>query len=74
MIDKRVFSHAVTLASAFVANGDIRMGNTTRDKAFATEKVSDLVAAMYSALQEAQKLILIDEENAKSRSADPQSH
>lgn len=57
MIDKDLFSQAVTITAAFVANGDIRVGKSFGPGTDAMARVQDLVKSVYSALQEAQQLI-----------------
>ena len=51
MTRDQVFAQAVQLAAAFVANGDIRMGNTTREDSVAMEKMTDLICSIYANVQ-----------------------
>lgn len=47
------FEQAVRLAAAFVANGDIRLGGTTRPDSEAMEMLSDLIGTLHAKLGEA---------------------
>jgi len=57
MIDEKLFAHAVTLTAAFVANGDIRCGGSTREDSTAMAQVEDMVTTVYSVLLSARKHI-----------------
>lgn len=57
MIDDKIFAHAVTLTAAFVANGDIRCGGSTREDSTAMAQVEDMITTVYSVLQSAQDSI-----------------
>lgn len=47
------FDQAVRLAAAFVANGDIRLGGSTRSDSEAMEMLSDLIGTLHEKLGEA---------------------
>lgn len=74
MIDEKLFSHAVTVASAFVANGDVRWAGTKQTDKMTMGKVEDLVVDFYSVLQRAQSRIDRYEDSGENRSPDPQIH
>ena len=57
MIDEKIFAYAVTIASAFVANGDIRCGGSTKEGIAAFAQVEDLLPPLYDALQGARRSI-----------------
>lgn len=47
------FDQAVQLAAAFVANGDIRLNNSTREDSQAMAMLVDLIGSLYNKLGEA---------------------
>ena len=53
MHSERLFEQAVQLATAFVANGDIRLGGNTRgwQKSQAQQMLAELIPAIYDTLQ-----------------------
>ncbi|MFZ2948803.1 MAG: hypothetical protein WA003_04900 [Desulfuromonadaceae bacterium] len=51
--DETVFSHAVTIAAAFVANGDIRCGGNTNENTTAMAQLGDLLPTLYKVIYEA---------------------
>jgi len=57
MIDEKVFSHAVTIATAFVNNGDMRLQGSIREDAQPFCVLEDLVPVVYCVLQRARKEI-----------------
>ncbi len=52
---ERIFDQAVELASAFIANGDIRMGGNTNEDTPAMMMLADLIPSLYQMLQDARK-------------------
>lgn len=54
MKNDALFAHAVTIASAFVANGDIRCGGNTNENTAAMEMIGDLITTTYRTLERAQ--------------------
>lgn len=50
MTHDQLFSHAVTLAAGFIANGDIRLANTTRADSQAMDVMRDLIESLYERL------------------------
>jgi len=52
MQSEKRFDQAVQLAAAFIANGDIRIGDDLL-KSQAHAKLSDLIAVLYETLQQA---------------------
>lgn len=57
MIDETILAHAVTLAAAFVANGDIRCGGNTGTKETCFAQISDILPTLYFAVAGAQRRI-----------------
>ena len=55
MQSERLFEQAVQLAAAFVANGDIRLGGSTRPTSQAAAMLADLIPALYETLQKARE-------------------
>jgi len=49
-----LFAHAVTLASAFIANGDIRCGGNTNENTAAMDMIGDMVTSIYRTLERTQ--------------------
>ena len=49
-IKEAQFDQAVKLAAAFVANGDIRLGGSTRPDSDAVAMLSDLISTLYAQL------------------------
>lgn len=56
-IDETLFNQAVTITAAFVANGDIRCGGSTRDDSTAMAQVGDMVSTVYRTLSESREYI-----------------
>lgn len=52
-----LFDHAVTMASAFIANGDIRLAGNTREDSQAMDMVHDLVISLYRVLDRADQCL-----------------
>ena len=48
----QMFSHAVTLAAAFIANGDIRLTGSTKPDSKAMAMTRDLIETLYEELAE----------------------
>ena len=57
MVDEKIFKHAVTLASAFVANGDIRCGGNTNKNTSAMAQINDIIPTLYSVIRDAHQMI-----------------
>jgi hypothetical protein len=57
MIDEKIFSHAVTIATAFVHNGDLRLQGSIREDARPFSVLEDLVPVVYAVLQRSRKEI-----------------
>lgn len=57
MISEKRFEQAVTLAAAFVANGDIRLGDSTQPDTVAMQKLADLIPSLYQALETASRVV-----------------
>lgn len=59
MQSERLFEQAVQLAAAFVANGDIRLANSTRGwrESQAQAMLADLIPSIYETLQRARDQI-----------------
>ena len=55
MIDEKIFAYAVTIAAAFVANGDIRCHGTTKKDSEAVMQIEGIVSSLYLALQNARE-------------------
>ena len=53
-MEEKIFAHAVALTAAFVANGDIRCGGSTREDSSAMAQVGDMVTILYSVLERVQ--------------------
>jgi hypothetical protein len=47
---EKTFEQAVQLAAAFVANGDIRLGQDLREGTAGMQKLADLIPSLYSML------------------------
>jgi hypothetical protein len=56
-MDEKIFSHAVTIAAAFIANGDIRCGGSTREESTAMAQLSDLLPTLYKVIAEARESV-----------------
>ena len=54
--DKRL-DRAIQLAAAFVANGDVRLGNSTRNDSTAMAMLDDLITTLYDRLLEVEQKI-----------------
>jgi hypothetical protein len=52
--DQALFAHAVALAAAFVANGDIRLGKGIHSGS-ALPQIEDLIPALYQSLAQARQ-------------------
>lgn len=50
-----LFSHATKLASAFIANGDIRLSGNTRSDTEAMAMTRDLIVTLYEQLSGIEK-------------------
>ena len=57
MCDEKLFTNAVQLAAAFVANGDIRCGKSFREDTDAMNIISTIVPSIYTALEDAKQTI-----------------
>ncbi len=58
MQTEKRFDQAVTLAAAFVANGDIRLyGGDLREDSQAQKKLADLVDTLYHTLEQARQKV-----------------
>lgn len=57
-LDNKRMDRAVQLAAAFVANGDIRMGNSTRPDSTAMAVLDDLITSLYERLLEVEQKAL----------------
>lgn len=57
MLDEELFAQAVTLAAAFIANGDIRCADIHQKESLAMLKLQNLIPAIYSTLQSAREQI-----------------
>ena len=57
MIDEKVFSHTVTIATTFVQNGDIRIQNKIKVGSAPFDEIEELVLVLYSVLLNARKQI-----------------
>lgn len=55
MLNEKTFDQAVTLAAAFVANGDIRCGGNTNQNTMAMDQLGDLLTTLYKVVEEARK-------------------
>jgi len=55
MIDEKLFTHAVTITAAFVANGDIRNAGRCDKDSRAMNQVGDMVATLYAELKSARE-------------------
>lgn len=62
MVDETRFNQAVQLAAAFVANGDIRLGNSTRDDSQAPAMLGDLIPTLYRTLEAARAALVAGED------------
>ncbi|MBT0664733.1 hypothetical protein KI809_10520 [Geobacter pelophilus] len=54
MLNEKLFTHAVTITAAFIANGDIRCGGSTRENSQAMAMMGDMITTAYKVLAEAQ--------------------
>jgi hypothetical protein len=52
------FERSISLATAFVANGDIRLSGNTREDSTAIVMVKDLIASLYKVLEETELEII----------------
>lgn len=59
-LDDKRLGRAIQLAAAFVANGDIRMGNSTRSDSTAMAMLDDLITSLYDRLLEVEQKIHSD--------------
>ncbi len=50
MKHEQLISHAIALAGAFIANGDIRLSGDTRDNSTAMAMTRDLISTLYAEL------------------------
>ena len=66
MIDEKVFSHAVNIASAFVRNGDMRLQGSIREDAHPFCAIEELVPVLYAVLQRARKEIEVLESSPET--------
>lgn len=57
MIDEKIFAHAVTMATAFVENGDIRFDGSTKKDNVAAQMIGGMVESLYYAIQDARQSI-----------------
>lgn len=57
MQSERLFEQAVQLAAAFVANGDIRLGGSTRSDSQAQAMLADLIPSLYETLAKARAAV-----------------
>lgn len=55
MIDEKDFAHAVTMAAAFVKNGDIRLQGQDRKDPHYFGELRDVVVDLYRSLQYARR-------------------
>ena len=69
MFNEKIFSHAVTIAAAFVANGDIRCGSVTRKNSTAMAQVHALVVSLCAVLQDAR--MMAEEQTGKEANKPP---
>lgn len=53
MQSEKLFEQAVQLASAFVANGDIRLCGDMREDSVALQKLADLIPSLHVMLSKA---------------------
>lgn len=60
MQTEKRFDQAVTLAAAFVANGDIRLGNDLGPDSDTQAKLVDLVTSLYRTLETARQQVSQD--------------
>lgn len=60
MKTEKRFDQAVQLAAAFVANGDIRLGGSTRADSQAQQMLIDLISTLYQTLEKAQAAVVMD--------------
>ena len=51
MLDEKLFDQAVTITAAFIANGDIRCGGSTREGSTAFAQVEDMITTVYKVLR-----------------------
>lgn len=58
--DEKTFDQAVTLAAAFVANGNISCGGSLRGDSTGLAMVADVIPELYKVVAEAKKLITSD--------------
>lgn len=65
MQHERLFDNAVTLAAAFIANGDIRLSGSVRADSTAMAMTRDLIEGLY------ERLIELDHELAPSLGTKP---
>jgi len=61
MVDEKIFKHAVTLASAFIANGDIKCGGNTKKNTSPMQLLTDLISTLYSVVQDAQETVVFQQ-------------
>lgn len=57
MLDEKDFALAVTMATAFVSNGDLRLEGTTRKGSQTLSMIEDLIPELYFVLRSARKNI-----------------
>lgn len=60
MKTEKRFDQAVTLAAAFVANGDIRLGTDLSSESDAQAQLADLVETLYCTLERARQKVAHD--------------
>jgi hypothetical protein len=54
-MSEKLFDQAVSLASAFIANGDIRMSGNTNEDSTAMMQLADLIPSLYQMLETARQ-------------------
>ena len=60
IIDEQTFAQAVTIAAAFIANGDIRCGGCTNDQTTAMAQLGDFIPTIYDVISDARGVIESD--------------
>ena len=60
MYDEKLFSAAIRLAAAFIANGDFRCAGVTREDMTPMLRVTDLITALYHVVETAKERIDAD--------------
>ncbi len=57
-LDDKCLDRAIQLAAAFVANGDIRIGDNVRPDSTAMAMLDDLITSLYDRVLEVEQKIL----------------